>query len=199
MHKVGVLALQGASRRHVEALSALGAHAVEVRTPQDLSGIEGLILPGGESTTMSKLLDLSGLFDPVAERLADGMPAFGTCAGMILLSADILDGRADQRSFGALDVSVRRNAFGRQVDSFETGVAVHGLAGGTFPALFIRAPFIERVGDGVEVLATVPGPPGPEGMVADRPVLCRQGPVMAAAFHPELSDDLRLHQLFLED
>ena len=189
MHKVGVLALQGASRRHVEVLTALGAHAVEVRTPHDLSGIEGLILPGGESTTMSKLLDLSGLFDPVAERLADGMPAFGTCAGLILLSAAILDGRADQRSFGILDVDVRRNAFGRQVDSFETKLRIDCLSGGGFPAVFIRAPVIERVGDGVEVLATV----------ANQPVLCRQGPLIAAAFHPELSDDLRLHQLFLED
>ena len=198
MHKVGVLALQGASRRHVEALHALGAHAVEVRTPQDLSGIEGLILPGGESTTMSKLLELSGLFEPIVDRLADGMPAFGTCAGLILLSTEILDGRADQRSFGALDVAVRRNAFGRQVDSFEAEVAVRGLAGGGFPAVFIRAPVIERVGDGVEVLATVEGPPGPESSVL-HPVVCRQGPVLAAAFHPELSDDLRLHQLFLED
>ena len=194
MHKVGVLALQGASRRHVEALNALGAHAVEVRTPQDLSGIEGLILPGGESTTMSKLLDLSDLFEPIVERLAEGMPAFGTCAGLILLSGTILDGCADQRCFGVLDVAVRRNAFGRQVDSFETevrivGLAGDGLAGGGFPAVFIRAPVIERVGDGVEVLATVAG----------HPVLCRQGPVLAAAFHPELSDDLRLHQLFLED
>jgi len=194
VHKVGVLALQGASRRHVEALNALGAHAVEVRTPQDLSGIEGLILPGGESTTMSKLLDLSDLFEPIVERLAEGMPAFGTCAGLILLSGTILDGRADQRCFGVLDVAVRRNAFGRQVDSFETevrivGLAGDGLAGGGFPAVFIRAPVIERVGDGVEVLATVAG----------HPVLCRQGPVLAAAFHPELSDDLRLHQLFLED
>ena len=189
MHKVGVLAMQGASRRHVEALTALGAHPVEVRTPEDLSGIEGLILPGGESTTMSKLLDLSELFDPVAERLADGMPVFGTCAGLILLAGEILDGRADQRSFGTLDVSMRRNGFGRQLDSFETELAVDGLAGGTFPAVFIRAPVIERVGGGVEVLATV----------ADHPVLCRQGPLLAAAFHPELSDDLRLHQLFLED
>ncbi len=189
MHKVGVLALQGAWQRHAEALGVLGAHAVQVRTPEDLSGLEGLILPGGESTTMSRLLELSGLFEPVAERLADGMPAFGTCAGMILLAGEIRDGRPDQRSFGVLDVSVRRNAFGRQVDSFEADVAVDGLGGGGFPAVFIRAPVIDRVGDGVEVLASVGG----------HPVLCRQGPVLAAAFHPELSDDLRLHQLFLED
>ena len=189
MHKVGVLALQGAWQRHAEALGALGAHAVQVRTPEDLSGLEGLILPGGESTTMSRLLELSGLFERVAERLAEGMPAFGTCAGMILLAGEIRDGRPDQRSFGVLDVSVRRNAFGRQVDSFEADVAVDGLGGGCFPAVFIRAPVIDRVGDGVEVL----------GSIAGQPVLCRQGPVLAAAFHPELSDDLRLHQLFLED
>jgi 5'-phosphate synthase pdxT subunit len=188
VHKVGVLALQGASQRHAEALTALGAHAVQVRTPEDLAGLEGIVLPGGESTTMSKLLDLSGLFDPLAERLAAGMPAFGTCAGLILLSTRILDGREDQRSFGVLDVDVRRNGFGRQVDSFETDVAVDGVPGGGFPAVFIRAPVIERVGDGVEVLARVDG----------HAVLCRQGPVMAAAFHPELSDDLRLHRHFLE-
>jgi pyridoxal 5'-phosphate synthase pdxT subunit len=188
VHKVGILSLQGASRRHAEAVAAPGGHPVDVRVPEDLTGIEGIILPGGESTTMSKLLDLSGLFDPLAARLADGMPAFGTCAGMILLSTQILDGRADQRSFGILDVDVRRNAFGRQVDSFETELAVDAVAGGGYPAVFIRAPMIDRVGEGVEVLATVDG----------RAVLCRQGPVMAAAFHPELSDDLRLHQLFLE-
>ncbi len=188
MHKVGVLALQGASRRHVEALAALGAHPVEVRTPEDLSGIEGLVLPGGESTTMSRLLELSGLYKPVADRLAAGMPAFGTCAGLILLAGEILDGRPDQRSFGVLDVAVRRNAFGRQVDSFETELEVDGLAGGRFPAVFIRAPVVERLGEEVEVLAAVDG----------RPVLCRQGAVLAAAFHPELSDDLRLHRFFLE-
>jgi 5'-phosphate synthase pdxT subunit len=188
VHKVGILALQGASRRHAEAVAALGAHPVEVRTPDDLAGIEGIILPGGESTTMSKLLDLSGLFDPLADRLRAGMPAFGTCAGLILLSARILDGRDDQRSFGVLDVDVRRNAFGRQVDSFETSLALDGVAGGAFPAVFIRAPVVERVGAGVEVLAAVD----------DRPVLCRQGPLLGAAFHHELSDDLRLHQLFLE-
>jgi 5'-phosphate synthase pdxT subunit len=194
VHKVGVLALQGAFRRHAEALASLGAHPVEVRTPEDLCGVEGLVLPGGESTTMSRLLALSGLFEPIAERVAAGMPTFGTCAGMILLAREIVDGRADQRSFGVLDVAVRRNAFGRQVDSFETDVhiewpAVEGLGGPAFPAVFIRAPVIERVGDEVEVLARVDG----------KPVLCRQGPVLAAAFHPELSDDLRLHQRFLED
>ena len=187
MHKVGILALQGASRRHAEAVAALGGHPVEIRVPEDLSGIEGIILPGGESTTMSKLLGLSGLFDALAERLTAGLPAFGTCAGMILLSSRILDGRTDQRSLGVLDVDVRRNAFGRQVDSFETDLVVKGVAGGVFPAVFIRAPVIERVGEGVEVLASID----------DRPVLCREGPVMAAAFHPELSHDLRLHELFL--
>jgi 5'-phosphate synthase pdxT subunit len=187
VHKVGVLALQGASRRHAEALAALGAHPVEIRTPEDLSGVEGLVLPGGESTTMSRLLVLSDLFEPIAARLRSGMPVFGTCAGLILLAGAVLDGRPDQRSFGVLDVAVRRNGFGRQVDSFETELSVDGVAGGRFPAVFIRAPVVERVGEGVDVLAEVDS----------HPVLCRQGPVMAAAFHPELSDDLRLHELFL--
>jgi 5'-phosphate synthase pdxT subunit len=190
--KVGILALQGASARHAEALGALGAHPVDVRVPEDLSGVDALVIPGGESTTISRLLDTSGLFDAVAERLADDMPAFGTCAGMILLAADVIDGRPDQRTFGAVDVAVRRNAFGRQVDSFETRLDVAGLAGGAFPATFIRAPVVDRVGERVEVLATVDGPEG-----GRRPVLCRQGPVLVAAFHPELSDDLRLHQFFL--
>ncbi len=188
MPKVGILALQGDVREHAAALADLGAHVVEVRNPQDLSGLDGLVLPGGESTTMSLLLDSAGLFDPVAERLNDGMPAFGTCAGMILLATEVLDGRPDQRRFGAVDIAVRRNAFGRQVDSFEADLDVPAVsAGGLFPAVFIRAPVVERVGPGVEVLAAVDG----------RPVLCRQGAVTAAAFHPELSDDLRLHQWFL--
>jgi 5'-phosphate synthase pdxT subunit len=184
---VGVLALQGAVARHAEVLQALGAHPVPVRTPEDLAGIEAIVLPGGESTTISRLLETSGLFDPLAERLADGLPALGTCAGMILLAAEILDGRPDQRCFGAVDVGVRRNAFGRQVDSFEADLRIDGLAGGNFPAVFIRAPVVERVGEAVEVLARV----------GDRPVLCRQGRVLVAAFHPELSEDLRLHQRFL--
>jgi 5'-phosphate synthase pdxT subunit len=137
---------------------------------------------------MSMLLESSGLFEPLRQELQHGLPAFGTCAGMILLATDVLDGRADQRSFGVLDAAVRRNAFGRQVDSFEADLDVEGLAGGPFPAVFIRAPVVERTGEGVEVLATVDG----------APVLCRQGQVLAAAFHPELSGDFRLHQLFVK-
>ena len=186
-HKVGVLALQGDVREHAAALLEVGAHPVEVRRPEDLHGVEAMVLPGGESTTMSLLLESSGLFDPIAERLADGMAAFGTCAGMILLASEVVDGRPGQRSFGAVDVVVRRNAFGRQVDSFERPLAVEGLAGGPLEAVFIRAPVVERAGPHVEVLASVEG----------SPVLCRQGPVLVAAFHPELSGDLRLHQLFV--
>ncbi|HWC11596.1 MAG TPA: pyridoxal 5'-phosphate synthase glutaminase subunit PdxT, partial [Acidimicrobiales bacterium] len=141
--KVGVLALQGASALHAEVVAALGATAVEIRDAAHLAGVEALILPGGESTTLSRLLVTSGLFDPVAERLAAGMPAFGTCAGMILLAAAVLDGRPDQRSFAAVDVDVRRNAFGSQVESFETALPVAGLVGGDFPATFIRAPVVE--------------------------------------------------------
>jgi 5'-phosphate synthase pdxT subunit len=187
--KVAVLALQGDVSEHAQALADLGADAVEVRTPDQLAGADALVLPGGESTTMSKLLESSGLFDAVADRLRDGMPAFGTCAGMILLASEVLDGRPDQRSFAAIDLSVRRNAFGRQVDSFEADLEVDSLAGGSFRAVFIRAPYVERVGDGVEVLARVDG----------HPVLCRLGPVLVSAFHPELSGDLRLHELFLRE
>ena len=186
--KVGVLALQGDVREHVQALAELGAHAVEVRGPDDLTAVDALVLPGGESTTIAKLLEFSGLFEPVAERLNAGMPALGTCAGMILLASEVLDGRADQRSFGAIELAVRRNAFGSQVDSFEVDLEIAGLAGGAYPAVFIRAPYVERVGDDVEVLA----------QVDDHPVLCRSGPIMVASFHPELAGDLRLHQLFME-
>ena len=192
--KVGVLALQGDVREHVAALTDAGAHAVEVRLPEHLAGVDALVLPGGESTTMSLLVRSAGLFEPVAERLADGMPAFGTCAGMILLAAEVLDGRPDQRSFSAIDVTVRRNAFGRQVDSFEAPVPVRGI-GEPFEAVFIRAPVVERTGEGVEVLAALP--PGEDGD-RPRPVVCRQGPVLVTAFHPELTGDARLHRLFLE-
>jgi len=186
--KVGVLALQGASREHLEVLDALGVDAVEVRTPDALGALDALILPGGESTTMSKLLDSSELRAPLAERLADGVPVLGTCAGLILLARDVVDGRPDQMSFGTVDVTVRRNAYGRQRDSFETDLTIQGMAGGPFHGVFIRAPAIERCGPGVEILASHD----------DRPVLAREGSAFVASFHPELSGDLRVHQLFLE-
>lgn len=188
--KIGVLALQGEVGRHASALSELGADVVAVKREEDLAAVDALVLPGGESTTMSMLLESSGLFDPIAARLRDGMPAFGTCAGMILLADEVLDGRPDQRFFHAIDITVRRNAFGRQVDSFETDLSVEGVADPDAPvdAVFIRAPFVERAGDDVDVLATVDG----------HPVLCRQGRVLVSSFHPELSDDLRVHQLFLD-
>lgn len=184
---VGVLALQGAFARHIEACERLGAVAHEVRVPADLADVDALILPGGESTTMSKLLESQGLFDAIAARLAGGMPAFGTCAGLILLARHVLDGRPDQRSFGSIDCTVRRNGYGRQVDSFETDLDIEGVAGGPFHAVFIRAPRVESIGDRVDVLARV----------GDDPVVCRSGRVLTATFHPELTDDLRLHQLFL--
>ena len=163
---IGVVALQGAAAEHAAALRRLGARTVEVRTPADLDGVDAIVLPGGESTTMSHLLGTSGLFDALAARLADGMPAFGTCAGMILLAAEVLDGRPDQRNFGAIDISVRRNAFGRQVASFEAELSAAGLER-PFRAVFIRAPWVERTGDGVEVLATVaPGSGSQAGAAA---------------------------------
>jgi 5'-phosphate synthase pdxT subunit len=186
---VGVLALQGDVREHARVLERLGAVPREVRGRAALDGLDALVLPGGESTTMSMLLESSGLFEPLAERIAGGLPVLGTCAGMILLARELLDGRGDQRTFGAIDLVVRRNAFGRQVESFETDLPVHGLPGGPLHAVFIRAPFVERAGPAVEVLATTAG----------RPVLCRQGRVTAAAFHPELAGDARLHELLLSD
>ncbi len=190
--RVGILALQGAVGEHTEAFRALQVDALPVRTPAHLDMVDMLVLPGGESTTMSLLLESSGLIGPLRERLDGGMPAFGTCAGMILLADDIRDGRPDQHQLGAIDITVRRNAFGRQVQSFETDLDVEGLDR-PFHAVFIRAPAVERVGDGVEVLASVEGRDG-----APRAVLCRRGPILVAAFHPELSGDPRLHELFLE-
>jgi pyridoxal 5'-phosphate synthase pdxT subunit len=189
--RVGVLALQGDVREHTRALAELGAAPLEVRSAADLGKVASIVLPGGESTTMSLLLESSGMVDALGERLRDGMPAFGTCAGMILLSSEIVDGRPGQHRFGAVDISVRRNAFGRQVDSFETDLSVAGFAD-PLHAVFIRAPVVERVGPNVEVLARVTGQDG-----VARPVVCRQGSVLVTAFHPELSDDLRLHAAFL--
>jgi 5'-phosphate synthase pdxT subunit len=184
---VGVLAVQGAFDAHRRVLASLGADAREVRNADQLAAVDALVIPGGESTTMAMLLDRTGLRAPLADRLDAGMPVFGTCAGMILLADDILDGRPDQWSFRRLDVAVRRNAYGRQRESFETDLTVVGLDA-PFHAVFIRAPGVVRAGDGVEVLAELDGDP----------VLVRQGPVMAAAFHPELTADGRVHQLFLD-
>lgn len=181
---IGVLALQGAFAAHAESLSRVGARVAEVRTPAQLGEVDALVMPGGESSTMSNLLTSSGLFEPVAERITGGMAVFGTCAGMILLATEVLDGRDDQRSFGAIDISVRRNAFGRQVDSFETDIPTRV---GTFHGVFIRAPRIERVGESVEVLGSLVG----------EPVLVRNRTVMAASFHPELAGDDRLHDYFV--
>jgi len=185
--KVGVLALQGAFREHAEVLDALGAHPIQLRNPGDLAAIDALVLPGGESTTMSLLLESSGLFPAVNDALAAGIPTLATCAGLILLAKMVRGGRPDQRSFGVLDVVVERNGYGRQIDSFETTLFVDGLGDEPFPAVFIRAPLIASTGADVTTLATVD----------DRAVLVRQGHILAATFHPELSGDLRLHQLFL--
>lgn len=184
---IGVLALQGAFAVHRSMLEGLGARTVAIRQPKHLDGIDALVIPGGESTTMSKLAVSTGLFDPIAERLADGMPAFGTCAGAIMLATHIADGRPDQRDFETLDIDVRRNGYGRQIDSFETDVTVDGLDA-PFHATFIRAPVIERTGPGVQVLARV----------GENAVFVRGGAVMATTFHPELGADDRLHRLFVE-
>jgi len=189
--RVGVLALQGDFREHIELLRHLGADAFEVRGPAELRRAGAIVLPGGESTTMSLLLESSGLLAPLQERLAAGMPALGTCAGMILLATEILDGRPDQHHFGAIDISVRRNAFGRQRDSFEADLDVDGLEQ-PLHAVFVRAPVVERAGPEVEVLASVTMDDGDE-----KPVVCRQGRVLVTSFHPELALDPRLHELFL--
>jgi pyridoxal 5'-phosphate synthase pdxT subunit len=187
--RVGVLALQGAFAEHRVALSRLGCDAIEVRTPAQLATVEALAMPGGESTTMTRLLHTSGLFDALSHRLADGLPVFGTCAGMILLASSVLDGRPDQRPFAAIDIAVRRNGYGRQIDSFEADLVVDGLDE-PFRAVFIRAPKVESVGANVRVLATCD----------DAPVLVRGGEhsqILCASFHPELTADTRIHQLFL--
>ena len=183
---VGVLALQGAFAAHELVLTDLGARTRQVRTPADLRRVDALVMPGGESGTMWQLLESSGLFDAVADRLAKGMPVFGTCAGMILLASNVLDGRAGQRSFAAIDITVRRNAYGRQNESFEADLRVKGLSS-PFHAVFIRAPRLEAAGRSVKVLARHD----------EVPVLAQHGAVTVASFHPELTHDSRLHQMFL--
>ncbi len=185
----GVLALQGAFAAHQARLAEIGVESRQVRRPGDLADVDALVMPGGESTTMSKLLVSSGLFDPIAARIDGGLPVLGTCAGMILLAAEVLDGRPDQRCLGAVDITVRRNGYGRQLDSFECDLELTGDPGGPpFHGVFIRAPKVERCGPAVEVLAEHDGVP----------VLVRQGRVTVASFHPELTPDPRVHARFID-
>jgi 5'-phosphate synthase pdxT subunit len=191
---VGVLAVQGDVREHVAALTACGATAVPVRRPTELEHVDALVLPGGESTTMDKLVRAFDLDGPLRERIKRGMPVYGSCAGMIMLADRIVGGTADQQTLGGMDVTVRRNAFGRQVESFEVDLDTAGLGEGPpLHAVFIRAPWVEETGPGVEVLATVVG-----GPAAGRIVAVRQGALLATSFHPELTGDLRVHRLFLD-
>lgn len=194
---VGVLALQGDVREHLASLEASGVRAVTVRRERELAEIDGLVLPGGESTTISRLLEVFELLEPLRARIADGMPAYGSCAGMILLANKVLDGRPDQHQLGGLDVIVRRNAFGRQVDSFEEDLEFSGLDDGPVHAVFIRAPWVESASPEVEVLAAVPDTEE-AGAAAGRIVAVRQGSVLATAFHPELTGDRRVHGLFTD-
>ncbi len=190
---IGVLALQGDVREHLAALQSCGARGIGVRRPEELESVDGLIIPGGESTTMSNLLAVFELLEPLRACLKDGLPAYGSCAGMILLASEVLDTRPDAQHLDGLDITVRRNAFGRQVDSFETDLAFAGIDGGPMRAVFIRAPWVERVGPGVEILAQVPSGPA-EGRV----VAVRQGAVMATSFHPEVTGDSRVHERFVD-
>jgi 5'-phosphate synthase pdxT subunit len=186
--RVGVLALQGDVREHARALAVAGAETVEVRRPTELAALDGLVLPGGESTTIGRLLKIFELLEPLRDAVTDGLPVYGSCAGMILLARDVLDGRPDQPLIGGLDVVVRRNAFGRQVDSFEADLDVAGVDGPPVHAVFIRAPWVEKAGDAVTVLARV----------GEHPVAVRQGHLLATSFHPELTGDTRMHELFVE-
>lgn len=189
MKTIGVLAFQGDVREHLVAVEAAGAKAVEVRKEAQLAAIDGLILPGGESTTISKLARIFDLFDPLKEAVAGGLPTFGTCAGLILLADRILDGIDGQETFGGLDVTVRRNAFGHQTESFETKLSFKGIDGPDLVAAFIRAPIIEQVGPGADVLATLPS-----GAV----VGVRQNSILGISFHPEVTDETRVHRFFID-
>ena len=194
--RIGVLALQGDVREHLAALRAGGAEACTVRRPEELAAVDGLVIPGGESTTMVKLAERFGLLEPLRDAIRGGLPAYGSCAGMILLADRILDAPADQQTVGGLDVVVRRNAFGRQVDSFETDLVVRGVPDSeTDPvhAVFIRAPWVEEIGPATEVLARVGS-----GAAAGRIVAVRERDVVATSFHPEITGDLRLHRMFVQ-
>jgi len=184
--KVGVLALQGDFREHLALATQCGHEAIAVRTIEELNAVEALILPGGESTTIIKLAESFGLLAPIRNRIASGLPVYGSCAGMILLADRIEDGIVGQQTFGGINMTVRRNAFGRQVDSFESDITFHGAQ---LHAVFIRAPWVEEVGDGVEILATA----------ASHPVAVRQGSLLATSFHPELTDDHAVHNYFFDE
>jgi 5'-phosphate synthase pdxT subunit len=188
-----VLALQGDVREHLATLPELGAEAVTVRRPEELAAVDALVVPGGESTTMAKLAARFGLLGPLRDAVAGGLPVYGSCAGMIMLADRLLDAPADQVTVGGLDVTVRRNAFGRQVDSFESQVEIDGVAGGPVHAVFIRAPWVEQAGEGVQVLGRVVGGPADGRIVA-----VRQGNLVATSFHPELTGDRRVHALFVD-
>ena len=187
---IGVLALQGDVAEHLRALTAAGARPVPVRRPAELDDVAGLVIPGGESTTIWKLAVIFDLMEPLRKRLGSGMPAFGSCAGMIMLADRVEDGIEGQETFGGIDMTVRRNAFGRQVDSFESDITLTGLGGPEFRAVFIRAPWVEQTGDSVEIIGT-------ESRTG-RIVAVRQGPALATAFHPELTPDVRIHKLFVD-
>jgi pyridoxal 5'-phosphate synthase pdxT subunit len=191
---IGVLALQGDVREHLTALAECGADPVPVRRPSELAGLAGIVLPGGESTTIDKLSRVFGLRDPLIAALRTGLPAYGSCAGMILLSDRVLDGTSDQQTFGGLDITVRRNAFGRQVESFEADVELVGVTGGPMHAVFIRAPWVEQINGQVQVLGEVELP----GNQGSRVIAVQQGNLLATSFHPEVTDDLRVHRYFLE-
>jgi 5'-phosphate synthase pdxT subunit len=187
---VGVLALQGDVAEHLRALGEAGARGVAVRRPDELDAVDGLIIPGGESTTIWKLIATFDLLEPLRKRLSSGLPVFGSCAGMIMLADRLVDRASGQETLGGLDISVRRNAFGRQVDSFESDIPLRGIAGPAFRAVFIRAPWVEEAGPGVEILGAEPR--------TGRIVAVRQGPALATAFHPELTPDRRIHELFVD-
>ena len=190
---IGVLALQGGVREHLGSLTAAGAQARAVNSLNDLKAVSGLVIPGGESTVMSKLAIHDGLLEPLRDARKSGLPMFGSCAGMIMLANHVSDARADQEFIGGIDMSVRRNAFGRQVDSFEMDLEVQGIGGVTFPAVFIRAPWVDEVGPDVQILSTIATGPRAGTIVA-----VQQGPLLATSFHPELTGDIRIHATFVE-
>jgi 5'-phosphate synthase pdxT subunit len=186
---VGVLALQGDFREHLAALAECGVNAVAVKTADEIRSIDALVIPGGESTTISKLAKAFDLFDLIKDRIAQGLPTYGSCAGMIMVSKSIKDPASGQETFGGINIEIERNAFGRQVDSFEEDLDFKGITGPKFRAVFIRAPWVAKLGDGVEVLSEIDG----------HAVAVRQGKVLATSFHPELTSDNRIHRYFIEE